>query len=239
VMRWRWVVAALWLSTVPAAAADRGKLVDAVVSAYGGPPAVARLEAFRVDARVEAKMRNETGTARRDFRAPDRLRVEIAYPPGVEIRILNGTRGWRGDRSGVTPVDGLPKVAMVFQMLRSAVPWVFVHHRALVEDRGTRSDGGAGLRLLGMRWSRELDMIFGVDEKTGRVILVEGTLQGTGDKTTIFGTQYSDFRRVEGVLFPFAEENFASGFHTGTTRVSSVVFSPPDLGPFEPGGEKR
>jgi hypothetical protein len=238
-MKWLFLVLALCLTPFPARGADLARLVDAVVSAYGGRPAVKRLEAFRAGGQVEDKMRNETGTVRRDFRAPDRLRVEIAYPPGVEIRILNGTRGWRGDRSGLVAVDGLPKVAMVFQMLRSAVPWVFMHHRVLVEERGTRSEGGAELRLLGIRWSRELDMVFGVDGKTGRVTLVEGTLQSPTGRTTVFQTRYLDFRQVEGVLFPFAEENFAAGVHVATTRISAVVFSPPDLGPFEPGGEER
>jgi hypothetical protein len=51
---------------------------------------------------------------------------------------------------------------------------------------------------------------------------------------TRFATQYEDFRTVEGVLFAFREQNYASGQHTGTTRVREVRFSPKDLGPFDP-----
>jgi hypothetical protein len=41
-----------------------------------------------------------------------------------------------------------------------------------------------------------------------------------------FRTTFADYREVNGVLFPFHEENYASGRHTGTTSVTKIVVNP-------------
>jgi hypothetical protein len=122
---------------------------------------------------------------------------------------------------------------MVYQMLRSTVPESLVRHRDRLEDRGTRTQGETEYQVIGLPWSQELDVSFLVDVKTHRVVWVEGTIHA-GPMQTTFATQYDDFRTVDGVLFPFLEQNYASGQHTGSTRVRAVVFAPKDLGPFDP-----
>lgn len=42
----------------------------------------------------------------------------------------------------------------------------------------------------------------------------------------IFATQYSDFRKVDGVLFPFHEESWVQGTHTASTDVRTVQWNP-------------
>lgn len=64
-----------------------------------------------------------------------------------------------------------------------------------------------------------------IDPATKRVGLVQGTMASAG-MLTEFRTEYSDFRFVDGILFAFHEENFASGSHTGTTRVRSILLNP-------------
>jgi hypothetical protein len=232
-MRWITLFVFCWLSPAAVSLAELDPLIESIVAAYGGHEAVARLEAFRVEAQVTARMRGATGKVRRDFQAPDRLRVEIAYPNGTEVRVLDGERGWRGDDRQLKRVDGLPNVAMVYQALRSAVPWVFVHHRKILEDRGRREWQGNGYRLVGLPLGTSLDLTYWIDAASRRVTRVDGVLKARGAQT-VFGTAYGDFRRVEGLLFPFTEDNFASGHHTGKTKVLSVAFSPGDLGPFDP-----
>ncbi len=233
------VAVAVCLAAGPARPTDDlGAMLDGVIATYGGPRAVARTAAFRVEAEVAARLRNRVGRIRREFQAPDRLRVEITYPGVTEVRILDGDRGWRGDATRVQRVTGLPRTAMVYQMLRSAVPWVFSAHRDRFEDRGRQVVGTDDYRLAGLPWSDQLDITYWINAVSRRVERVEAVLRG-GRGRTGFGTGYRDFRRVDGVLVPFVEENYASGRHTGTTRVRSVVFSPPDLGPFDPGRLSR
>jgi len=126
---------------------------------------------------------------------------------------------------------------MVYQFLRSAVPWVFVEYAGRLVDRGTRSEAGETFRTVGLPWSPELDLTYWIQEETRRVVRVEGVLR-MGNATSAFATTYGDFRRVGGLLVPFSEENYASGRHTGTTQLLSVSFDPPDLGPFSPPRDK-
>jgi len=225
------VIAALLLGRPALGSLD--DVVPRVVEAYGGPAAVEKYAAYRVLARVQALLRGTRGKVVREFRAPDQLRVEITYPGTTEVRILNGPRGWRGDAGVLRRVTGLPRLAMEYQILRSAVPWVFTRYRELLEDRGWRRSGGRSWRLVGLPWSMSLDLTYWVDGETLLVLRVEGLLRATG-RTSVFATQYADFRPVDGVMFPFLEQNYASGRRTGATTVTSVAFHPPDLGPFDP-----
>ncbi len=208
-------------------------LAARVVDAYGGPAAAEKYTAYRALARVQALLRGTQGKVVREFRAPDKLRVEITYPGTTEVRILNGPRGWRGDAGMLRRVTGLPLLAMEYQILRSAVPWVFTRYRQVLEDRGQRRSGGRTWRLVGLPWSMSLDVTYWVDPGTSLVLRVEGLLRA-GGRTSVFATQYADFRPVEGVLFPFLEQNYASGRRTGATTVLTVTWNPPDLGPFDP-----
>lgn len=215
-----------------AEASEVDAVVDRVTSAYGGSEALQKVAAFRVDTEVQSQMQGP-GRARRDFQAPDRLRVEIDYARSKEVRVLDGERGWRGDAGRLARVEGAPRLAMIYQMLRSTVPDSLVRYRGRLVDRGTKSRDGAEYRVLGLPWSQELDLNFWVDPASHRVVWVEGALQA-GPMQTSFATRFEDFRTVGGLLYPFAEENYAGGQHTGTTTVRSVVFAPKDLGPFDP-----
>ncbi|MGE5303241.1 MAG: hypothetical protein ACM3TN_07915, partial [Alphaproteobacteria bacterium] len=64
-----------------------------------------------------------------------------------------------------------------------------------------------------------------VDPKTHRIVRSDGAIR-MGSAEVSFETQYSDFRIVDRVLFPFQEENYASGVHTGTTKVKSILLNP-------------
>ena len=225
------LIAGLLLAApAPAALND---LVARVVEAYGGAAAVEKYSAYRLTARVQALLRGVRGKAVREFVAPDKLRVEIQYPDTTEVRILNGPRAWRGDAGMLRRVTGMPLLAMEYQILRSAVPWVFTRYRQILEDRGQRRSGGRTWRLVGLPWSMSLDLTYWVDPGTSLVLRVEGLLRARG-RTSVFATQYADFRPVEGVLFPFLEQNYASGRRTGATTVLTVTFGTQDLGPFDP-----
>lgn len=206
-------------------------LVDSVILAYGGAAAVAKMRAFRVEGDVQAHIRGGTGTVRRDVLAPDRLRVTIVYPDRTEVRILAGERGWRGTDRQQQRVHGLPHLAMVYQLIRSTAPWSLLHYRSRLTDGGVRTEGGIRYLVLHLDRGQGLEMDFWIEDASRRVTRIEGTLSA-GAMTLPFATRYSDFRSVDGVLFPHAEENFASGRHAGSTTIRSVRFSEEHLGPF-------
>ncbi|MBI5444970.1 MAG: hypothetical protein HY900_27640 [Deltaproteobacteria bacterium] len=220
---------------IPARASEPSDLVDRVVEAYGGTAALERLGTFRAEGEIQATIQGTAGTFRRDYQRPDRLRVEIRYPTASEVRILDGEKGWRGDERVLRRVDGLPKVAMMYQLVRSALPECLVWRRSALQDLGSKAREDAEYRVLRLPWSNELAVTFWIHPKTYRVVWVEGSLQ-LGQSRGSFATKYGNFHEVDGVVFPFLEENFVGEQRTGVTKVHAVIFGPPDPGPFEPSG---
>lgn len=227
------VVALVTLVSPPPSLSQRDALCSAVVRAYGGPEALARSLRSRAEGEVQARMNGGAGTLRRDFEAPGRLRVTIEYPNRTELRLLDGAEGWRGGSAGVLAVEGLPHLAMVYQLLRTNPAWALDTHRERVELAGSHEVAGRPHWLLRLAWSPGLTVLFSVDARTYHVGRVEGVLSA-GGLTTAFATEYDGFEVVDGVLVPRIEETWAGGRHTGTTRLTSVSFGAPDLGPFRP-----
>lgn len=232
------VALVLVAQAAPAPSAGAGAWVDKVVAAYGGPAALKKMEASRLKYEVSAWMRGGVGRGTRDFLAPDSLRVEIAYPDRTEVRLLSGNEGWRGDAATVEPVQGVPRTAMVYQLLRANPPWALTTYRDKVSLTPDQTREGKTYKVLRLAWSSDLEVDFWADAAGGRVTRVEALVRG-GGMSISFATEYSDFRTVEGVLVPFTEENFASGRHAGTTKVQSVAFTREGLGPFKPSTDGR
>ncbi len=63
------------------------------------------------------------------------------------------------------------------------------------------------------------------DPKTARIVYSQAVLNTETIKTH-FETAYSDFREVDEILFAHHEENWASGFHTGTTEIQKITINP-------------
>lgn len=216
---------------VTAAAGEFDSVLSSIEAAYGGAEAVKRLDSYRLEGRVE-RVQGDSGAVTRDYLAPDRMRVEIAYPDRTEVRLVVGNDVWRKTRGDVTKVTGPMRTAVLYQLLRSGLPGVLLRNQDLLEDRGVVEHEGGSHRLLALRWSDELEMRYWVDAGTHQVTHVESTLQ-IGSRNMVFATEFHDFRSVVGVLFPFREKNYASGRHVADTTVETVKLGLDEPGPFE------
>jgi len=204
---------------------DATTIIDRVLEAYGGADRLGEISSYRVEAVLDATRRREPVTTVRVFARPSRLRVELHYPDIPETRLLDGTEGWRDRGTGLQPVSGMLLTAMMLQAARADLPWILDAHRDIVRvvgpvERGDRS-------LLGLEITMGPTVLFRayVDSETHQVVESLGIL-AAGGRNVMFETKYSDFRTVDGILFPFAEENYASGTHTGSTRITSVEINP-------------
>ena len=154
----------------------------------------------------------------RTFARPDRLKITLDYPNHPEARILDGGKGWRSDGKGnMAPADGFLLTSMVLQAARADLPWLLDERRATLKLLAPM-DGGK-LQGLEIPLGEGLTLTVYVDTATGRIVRSSGVLEAPGMKTN-FATDYSDFRTVDGVLFPFREANFASNQSTGDTVIT-------------------
>lgn len=202
------------------------QLIDRVLHSYGGKN-LDTVKGYRMEGTVIAKMRQTEGSMIRLFARPDRLYVDLAYKTNPERRFLDKERGWRTDPKGdgIHEVGGHLLKSMVLQAARSNIPWVLSERRddvtqippLKIEDRMT-----IGLQVL---LEPDLFLRLYADPKSARIVYSQAILN-TESLKTHFETVYSDFREVDGVLFAFHEENWASGFNTGTTEIQKITINP-------------
>ncbi|HVP69058.1 MAG TPA: hypothetical protein VMT17_17545 [Anaeromyxobacteraceae bacterium] len=192
------------------------ELVRRCVEAYGGRPALERFPAMVQEGVVKSGRRGD-GRLTRIFERRRRLRVSIAYADGPgELRVLDGSRGWR---DGEEVTGGPAYLAMVLQAARLDLPLVLLS--LPVADEGTVERGGATLRALSVPLGEGLSLTAEIDPRSGEVRRVVTRMAGPMGAVE-FATEFGDFRKVSGVLVPFRETTFAQGQRTGETVLESV-----------------
>jgi hypothetical protein len=224
------------LPAVTAAAPD--PLVARVVEAYGGRAALSKAKALRQRGRIASKAREgREGALLRVFALPDSLRVEIAYSDGTgEVRVAHQGRA---TREGADVTGAPPGNAMVLQAARIALPLWLASDPARARRLDPVEREGKRLERLSVSVGGELELVAEVDGASGRILRTVGKLTGPGGAPFEFVNEYSDFRKVDGVLFPMRELNFAGGQQTGETRLERVeVLAEAPPGAFAPSSER-
>jgi hypothetical protein len=202
-------------------------VIDRILSAYGGER-LDKVDAYRMEGTVTAKMRRAEGKMIRLFARPHRLYVDLAYGVNPERRYLDRGKGWRTDPQGggVREVEGALLKSMVLQAARANIPWILLEQREKVTQAPPLKVGEN--MTLGMQIISGPGLIIRLyaDPKTARIVFSQAILN-TEKLKTHFETAYSDFKEVDGILFAHHEENWASGFHTGTTEIQKIIVNPP------------
>jgi len=198
-------------------------IIDGIFDAYGGLDRIRAVEAYRLEAALQAHIRGQAARAVRISEGRERLQIMISYPDGAEIRVIDGERGYSGASvESLVPAEGPALAAMTLQAARANVPWILDSMRpqvALIRTEGP-------YEVLELRLSETEVLRLLVDTRTHLIMTTESMVRA-GPMNFHFRTEYSDFREVDGVIFAFHEENFATGTHTSSTTVESVEINPP------------
>ena len=197
-------------------------LIDGVLEAYGGLERIRTVEAYRLEATMQAHSRGQQARTIRISEGAERLQVMIRYSDDAEIRIIDGDRGYSGTSiEALSPAEGPALSAMTLQAARARLPWILDTMRARVTH--VRTEGP--YEVLEVAFSDTSALRLLIDTRTHRIMTTESMVR-MGPMDIQFRTEFSDFREVDGVLFAFHEENFAAGAHTATTTVERVVLNP-------------
>jgi hypothetical protein len=213
----------LLFSTAPLGGqtAEAEPVIARVLEAYGGEEALRGARSYGFEGTIEAHARGgETGTVVRVSQGSGSLGVEIRYDSRSELRLLDEGQALRGTSTeNLSHVEGPLQGAMVLQDARADLPWILMDHRDAVRLAGEDPtvleldipDGGL-LRVI-------------VDEETHTVQRSESVIEW-GQTQLTFATDFSDFRSVDGVLFPYREDSWAQGVHTATITVTRLLIDP-------------
>ena len=184
-------------------------IVDDVIAAYGGADAWKKVKSFRQTGTVASPMRPAPGDVTRLWTRPDKLTIEIVYPTSKETRIVDGDHGTQNGKEA----SGMGLAAMRLQAARLALPALLIDRKADMKVR----EGN----VLEVAIAPAMTVTMEIDPKTNRVLRSVSKAEGIE-----FATAYSDFKSVDGLLFPFSEENFANGTKTATTTLTKIEVNP-------------
>lgn len=206
----------------PGQRSDPVAVIERVLEAHGGADRIRAVEGFRQEGMLVARMGGAHATVFRISEGAERLSVLVRYPDRDEIRILEDGSGWRGATPAtIGEVAGPLLGAMILQGARASVLSVLDEQRtaAVLEE------GPDGVTVVRVALSESLALRVFVDDDTDFVARTESILAGMPARAG-FATNYSDYRVVDGVVFAFHEETFASGVHTASVMLESVELNP-------------
>jgi hypothetical protein len=206
-------------------------VVQRCVEAYGGKEALSRAASVRQEGWVTSLLHpGATGRIMRAYERPGRLRVEIVFPGDPpEIRVLDGSRGWRNGEE----VESARLASMLLQAARLDLPALISAWEAKLQDRGSTELDGKVLRVVALQPAPGIVVEAAIEERTGLIVRSRGTSRDARMPLE-FITAYGDFRKVDGLLVPFHEDNRANGRSTGETNLERVELVKLPEGTFRP-----
>lgn len=199
-----------------AAAQSKQEIFTKIAAAYG-----AKAPAVMVESGVTNSFRRGKGALLRQYKAPDRFRIEISYPSGSEVRAMLGADAWM---QGV-PANPILRGAVALQAARMALPWNMLAMQSSALDLGAISEpGGKTMRAFELALEDKLKLVVEIDPDTGYILRSRG-IQTIGNDSMEFATSYSDFQRENGRIHASREEHYAMGQHTGNSIITKIDYS--------------
>lgn len=123
-------------------------------------------------------------------------------------------------------VSGPRLLAMVYQYNELNQPYGLIDATYIVTDLPTDKQNDPDVRVFRLtdRMGNEMDMSVNTDNY--RIVKCTGYFN-MGTHSTSLSSEYSDFRFIDGVLFPFKIVNFAGGNKISEITMTRYVINPP------------
>jgi len=216
------------------------KIISGVVKAYGGDAALGKVRTVVVRGTIRGFVKGDQGSYQRYYERPRKLRVETVYDRSAETRVLNGERGWRGSNGApLTEVKGPPFLAMAYQYKYLDLPLGLLDHPYRISYGGKETLGGTEVDVLLLSDPEGPPMRVYIDSRTRIIRRVAGEFVMGEMGGAELAVEFSDYRPVDGVLFPFKMVNYAGGTTIAETVVSEVGVNPKlDEELFKPDGRR-
>lgn len=218
-------VVVLMASSTCLAAQDDGAITEKIIEAYGGRERLAKVSAVSAEGRIKALMRGDEGVYRRSMQRDGKLYVDIQYRRSKETRILNGARGFRGAGGTLEEVSGPRLQAMIYQYNELNLPFGLLDNALTLAELRADEVNGKKVRVFRCSDRSGNTIEVYVDAKDFRIVKTRGTFF-MGAQSTSLDAEFSDFRDVGGIQFPFRIDNYAGGSKISETVMSQYLINP-------------
>ena len=219
-------------AAAPAASSDslaKGKILFAkMIDALGGAAAVDAVKTVRTvsNSTVRSPQGELSIKVVSTLALPDRMRQELQTPMGQMVRVIAGAEGFMDTPMGAQPMPDSQRAEMGKGIRRQ--PVVLAQHRndadLKMQYLGADDIGGVKVEVVLVTMAGDDTKLF-IDPATGRVLreAYRGQSQaGPGD----FVADYSDFREVSGMTFPFKTQVTMNGEQVQSSLSEEIALNP-------------
>lgn len=239
-------VVSLLLLPAPGHAAEKRAdpvktLVSSILVSYGGKDAVTKVRSVVAKGTIADFMKNKEGEYARYFARPQKLRIDISLQGG-ESRVLDGMRGWLGNRSAFREVRPILLESMIYQYSYLDLPMGLADNSSLVTYGGKQTLKGRPVELMNIEVKGAPKLKVYVDSVTRLIIRVASDFN-MGMGPSELATEYEDFRTIGNVRFPFRLVNYSGDMKLSVISLSDIQVNsdiPPEIfTPVQNPGERR
>jgi len=185
--------------------------VNAIIRAYGGKELLASVKTIYAQGRIDDLLRKKSGNYARIMRRPSGLRIDIMPEQGGEVRILDGDRGWQGSGNRLHEASPISLSSMRYQYSYLDIPMSLADGTASAISVEELELNGLNVQLLKVDTVGAPQLRVYVDSEKGLIRRVETTFSMGSMGSMQLGTEYENYQKVNGVMFPFTLNNFAGG----------------------------
>ena len=214
-------------SPVPSAPAPLERAVTALLAAYGGREALAGISTIAAHGRIDDFLRGTAGGYARTMRRPGGLRIDIMPEKGGEVRILDGVRGWQGSGDTLREANPFALQSMRYQYGYLDLPMSLADGSAKASYDGIRELHGQPAEVLLIDLADAPQLRAYLDPATHLIRRVEADFSMGGMGSSQLGTEYEDFRLIDGRLFPHRLINFAGGGRISVITIERLTINLP------------
>jgi hypothetical protein len=200
-------------------------LVSKIIDAYGGKKQLAKVVSISAEGHVKDFFSVDEGIYFRYMKRDRKLFVDIKYFRSTEKRILDGDKGYRGTEEKVTEVKGLPYDAMVYQYNQLNLPYGLVDGTFKVTYLRKENIGNTDAEVLKLEDKYGHDIEVYLSPKDFLIHKVTGYFK-MGQAKTSLSAEFTDFRKVEGILLPFKVINHADALKISETYIVKYTINP-------------
>ena len=202
------------------AASDPSRIVGDILTAYGGKENIGAIKSVVATGMIKDFVAGGEGFYARYYQEPQKLRIEIMPEQDGEVRILNGYKGWEKGPGGVSEVSKIMHQSMVYQYSYLDLPMGLEHRIYTIKSGGIQRLGTRHMYLLLISLKNAPQLHVYVDSRTSLITKVAADFATGMMGGSELATEYYDFRRVAGVLFPHRLVNYAGG-----TKLSEIILT--------------
>ncbi len=205
---------------------DVASIIKKIIEGYGGKEHIDAMHSLHAKGEIETFMPRDRGTYEYYLKQGRKLRVETRYKRSSELRILNGNKGYRSNNNlPFEEVHGPRYFAMVYQYKHLDILRDLMNGAYQIRYEGGSSLGGRDVDILRLNDREGTFMDIYVGKSNSLILKVTGYFIERNQEMNL-SSEFSDFRKVGGLLMPFRITNYAQGLKIGETVIHRYNLNP-------------